>query len=82
MKKPVNISMIVGAGALSIKKLRKMPKKPEIMVTITAIINIFSNRLVSKNAIAPGAINRPIDRMMPTAERVATIVSDIIASKL
>ena len=59
-----------------------MPKKPEIIVTITAIINIFSNRLVSKNAIAPGAIKRPIDRMMPTAERVATIVSDIIASKL
>jgi len=50
-------------------------------VTATAIINIRSNRFVSRKAIAPGAISRPIDRMIPTAESVATIVREINVSK-
>ena len=78
MKMIVKIKMIVGAGALSIKKLMYTPNIPENTVTPIAIGNMRLNWFVNKNAIAPGAINKPIDRIIPTAESVATIVSEII----
>lgn len=46
------------------------------------MISIWLNLFVSKKAIAPGAINKPIDSIIPTADRVATIVTDTIARKL
>ena len=82
MKKLVNTNIIVGAGALSIKKLMQSPIKLEAQVTRTEINIINSNLFVNKNAIEPGAIIRPIDSIIPTADKVATIVKEIMASKL
>jgi hypothetical protein len=80
MKKAVSMRIIVGAGALSIKKLRYIPEKPDTRVTLTAINSIVLKLFVSRNAMAPGAINRPIDNIIPTADRVATMVREIAAS--
>ncbi len=78
---PVIINMMVGAGALSRKKLIYVPNNVLAMLTPTATINMLENLRVTKNAIAPGAINNPIARIMPVAASVATIVSDNAASK-
>ena len=59
------IRIIVGAGALSIKKLKYTPKKLEINVTNNAINIIILNCFVIKNAIAPGVMRRPIDKTIP-----------------
>ena len=71
---------MVGAGALSRKKLRYVPENIAPQQTITETQSIVENFRTSRKAIAPGAINNPIARTKPTAERVATIVSDKAAS--
>ena len=80
MKKAVSMRIIVGAGALSMKKLKYIPEKLDTRVTLTAINSIVLKRVVSRNAIAPGTIKRPIDNIIPTADRVATMVREIVAS--
>ena len=63
------------------KKLIKTPSNPEPMVAVSAITNIFSNCFVTKNAVAPGIISKPIERIIPTEDRAETIVKDNRVSK-
>ena len=82
MKIIVKTKITVGAGALSIQKLEYIPINIAINETNTEIIIIFLNLLFIKKAIAPGAIIKEIERINPSAFKVATMVSDIEASKL
>ena len=50
--------------------------KLEIIVTIVATTNIFEKVRVKKNAIAPGVTSKAIDKIMPIASRLATIMVD------
>ena len=75
--KPSDISKtIVGAGALSIKKLRYTPKQDAPTAIRTDVKSIGPNRFVRRNAMAPGAISIAIVRMMPVAFNAPTIVRD------
>ena len=47
-----------------------------MMVTATATSIIAPKLLTHRKAMAPGAINSPTARMMPTEDSVATIVKD------
>ena len=81
IKIAVSTRITVGAGALSRKKLAYTPRKPDTSVTPTAIGSISAKRFVKRNAIAPGAISNPMDKMIPTAANVATIVKEISANR-
>ena len=72
----------MGAGALLIKKLKYTPIKLDKIVINSATCNILKNCLVIKKAIAPGAIRRPMDKIIPETESVATIVRESIARRL
>jgi hypothetical protein len=76
----VKTNIIVGAGALSIKKLKYVPKNIENTQIKTDMISILENCLVSRKAIAPGAIIKPTAKIKPVAERVITTVTEIIES--
>ena len=71
---------MVGAGAELIQKLAKMPPVVAIKVVTVATASIGPNLRVTKNAIAPGEINKAIAKMIPTAFSVATTVNEINAS--
>ena len=77
MKTNVRTKTIVGAGALSRKKLIQIPKKEDKTVTKTEVDNMQVKSRVDKKAMDPGAINKPIERMIPTDDKVATIVNEI-----
>ena len=79
MKTVVITSTMVGAGALSMKKLRYTPRNEAETATRTEVRSIRPKRLVSKNAMAPGAIRRAMVRMMPVAFNAPTMVKDSIA---
>ena len=72
--------MIVGAGALSIKKLAYVPSSIDAIDTITETHSIVENLRMNKNAMAPGPISKPIARIRPAADSVATMVSESAAS--
>ena len=72
----VSITTIVGAGALSIKKLKYTPEIAQRILVVIEIITISLNWLVSKCAIAPGAISAAITKIIPTAFKAPTIVID------
>ena len=72
---------MVGAGALSMKNDRYTPINEVAIDMTTASIRAWENWRVSKIAIAPGAINNEIDRIIPTDFSVATMVSAIIHSR-
>ncbi|MOA15656.1 hypothetical protein D3C78_1358250 [compost metagenome] len=50
------------------------------MDIITATSSATWKRVVTSTAIAPGAINSEIDRIIPTAFSVATMVSETMHS--
>ena len=66
----------MGAGALSIKKLKYTPEIAQKIFVMIEIITISLNWLVSKCAIAPGAISAAITNIIPTAFNDPTIVID------
>ena len=72
----MNITTIVGAGALSIKKLKYTPEIAQRILVVMEIIIISLNWLVIKCAIAPGAIRAAITKIIPTAFKAPTIVID------
>ena len=72
----VSITTIVGAGALSIKKLKYTPKIAQKILVVIEIITISLNWLVNKCAIAPGAISAAMTKIIPTAFKAPTIVID------
>ena len=69
-------TIIVGAGALSMKKLKSTPSKEQEEDISKATSTIISNLSVNKSAVAPGAISIAITRIIPTAFKAPTIVSD------
>ena len=71
----VRTKMIVGAGALSRKKLTYDPKSIENIHIKTEAHSIVEKRRTRRNALAPGAISNPIASIRPTEESVATIVN-------
>ena len=73
--------MMVGAGALSMKKLRYVPRSMDAMHTPTAVSIMALKLRTTRNAIAPGAIRRPMARIRPAAVSVATMVSESAASR-
>ena len=66
----------MGAGALSIKKLKYTPEIAQKIFIMIEIITISLNWLVIKCAIAPGAISAAITKIIPTAFKAPTIVID------
>ena len=72
-----NIKIIVGAGELSIKKLKYNPKKTEINVEKTDINCITKKFLLIKKAIEPGRIIKPIERIKPTVYKFETTIKEI-----
>ena len=72
----MSITTIVGAGALSIKKLKYTPEIAQKIFIMIEIITISLNWLVIKCAIAPGAISAAITKIIPTAFKAPTIVID------
>ena len=72
----VSITTIVGAGALSIKKLKYTPEIAQRILVVIEITIISLNWLVIKCAIAPGAISAAITKIIPTAFKAPTIVID------
>ena len=72
----VSITTIVGAGALSIKKLKYTPEIAQRILVVIEITIISLNWLVIKCAIAPGAIRAAITKIIPTAFKAPTIVID------
>ena len=76
----VKTTIIVGAGALSINKLKYVPKNIDKTQIKTDTISIVENCLVSRKAIAPGAIIKPTAKIRPVAESVITTVTEIIES--
>ena len=72
----VSITTIVGAGALSIKKLKYTPEVAQKVLIMIEILTISLNWLVIKCAIAPGAISAAITKIIPTAFKAPTIVID------
>lgn len=73
---------MVGAGALSIWKLKYAPNTIVVRFTIHAIHSMLEKRFTNKNAIAPGAISKLIAKIRPIALSVATIVSERKVSKV
>ena len=71
---------MVGAGALSMKKDRYTPINEVTTDIITASHKAWENFRVIKIAMAPGAMSREMERMIPTAFSVATMVSAIMHS--
>lgn len=71
---------MVGAGALSRKKLAWTPASIAPMQTATATISIRPKLRTSRKAMAPGAIKRPTARISPVAVIVATLASDRMVS--
>ena len=72
----MSINTIVGAGALSIKKLKYTPEIAQRILVVIEIITISLNWLLIKCAIAPGAISAAITKIIPTAFKAPTIVID------
>ena len=72
----VRTKIIVGAGALLRKKLTYNPKSIENIHIRTEAHSIVENLRAIINAIAPGAISKPIASIIPTAESVAIIVNE------
>ena len=72
--------IIVGAGALSMKKLRYKPPNIENIFTKTEISSIELSRFDNRKAIAPGIMNKPIAKIKPTAFKVAMIARDNTAN--
>ena len=66
----------VGAGALSIQKLRKIPNIIDNIVVTVASGIIRRNCFVIENAIEPGAMSKAIANIRPVAFKVATTVKD------
>ena len=66
----------MGAGALSIKKLKYTPEVAQKILIMIEILTISLNWLVIKCAIAPGAISAAITKIIPTAFKAPTIVID------
>ena len=72
---------MVGAGALSMKNDRYTPRNDVATDMAVASNNAWANLRVIKIAIAPGAISKEIDKIIPTDFSVATIVRAIIHSR-
>ena len=72
----MSITTTVGAGALSIKKLKYTPEIAQRILVVIEIITISLNWLVIKCAIAPGAMSAAITKIIPTAFKAPTIVID------
>lgn len=72
---------MVGAGALSMKKDRYTPINEVTTDIITASHKAWENFRVIKIAMAPGAISKEIDKIIPTDFSVATIVRAIMHSR-
>ena len=51
-------------------------------MTRTEIYSIVLKLRVARKAIDPGATNKPIDRIIPTDDKVATIVNEIKISNV
>ena len=73
--------IMVGAGALSMKKLKYTPRKALSSDIHKASNTMLWKRRVSKNAVAPGAISIAITKIIPTALSAATIANDSNESK-
>ena len=63
------------------KKLKYKPISIAQMLRKTEIIIIELSLWDNKNEIAPGRINNPIAKIIPTAFKVAIIINDNAASK-
>ena len=72
---------MVGAGALSMKNDRYTPINEVTTEIITASHKAWKNFRVINIAMAPGAISKEIDKIMPTDFSVATIVRAIIHNR-
>ena len=80
MNKIVITKTIVGAGALSKKKLIEVPNSIEELHIITDTHSIVENFRTNRNDIAPGAINKLIAKIRPAADSMAMIVSESAAN--
>ena len=78
---PVNTSTIVGAGALSKKKLKYVPESIEIIHMMTENQSIVAKLRATRKAIAPGAISRPTAKIRPVAANVVIIVIERMVNR-
>jgi len=68
--------MIVGAGALSRKKLIYVPNIIEKIHITVDRQSIIENLRTKRKAVAPGAITNPIAKIRPAADNIAIIVNE------